>query len=835
MRMRLPPIVVGLALLGPAMHPAEADLLVSDASAPQILRVDTGTGDVVGRIDTPSAHYMSSEPNGDLLVGRNERVDQINPSTGDTIRSYLGADLSTSNDLTYGPDGDLYVAGGGGSNAVVQFDGATGAVVRRYGGLSHPPTGVAIGSDGDLYVSSATTNSVERIDATTGAVVDTISNVGLDQPRGLAFGPGGDVYVANSGGNSVTRLDPTTDSVVGTISGGLSRPSDVAVGPGGNLFVTSAFTHDVVRFNTATGDQIGTYSGGGLLAPYGVTFDANGNLLASGDGASSGAVVRFDTATGAVLSSVDSGLPPSASGVAVAPDGSVLVGSFQTSPTNEVYRLDGGTLQPSGGLSLVGVGASGGAVRGPGGDVYVASNGTNFQGVIRFNGDTGAIVDTISAQQPGDMVLGPGGTLFISSSGTDSVIRLDPSTGAVLQTYSGGGLVGPRGLALGAHGDLFAVGIGTSKVVRFDEATGDVLGTYTGDLPSPDDVALGPDGGLYVTDDIKREVVRFDVASGRIDGVIKAPGLQDSQGVQVAPDGSVLAVSGLTHQVLRLDPSSGKILSSISTGNRGIPGGMVVGSNGDLFVMLRDRPEILEFDPQTGAQVGQIDLPATTTAAADLRFGLDGDLYVATNDSDQGTLPDLVKAGRVLRIDPLSGSILDVFTSGYFSDAGPGSANGLAFGPDGTLYVTGNSQVFRLDTTTGQYIPIVSGLDEAKGVVVGPDGDLYVAEAGNGVVARIDPATGAVLNTFSDGLRTPAYLSFGPDGDLYVGDGSSSVFRFDPVTGALLGTISPPQFFSPFGLLFTSTAVPEPPSAVLAALAAALGLVLGRRRRRPDG
>ena len=129
-----------------------------------------------------------------------------------------------------------------------------------------------------------------------------------------------------------------------------------------------------------------------------------------------------------------------------------------------------------------------------------------------------------------------------------------------------------------------------------------------------------------------------------------------------------------------------------------------------------------------------------------------------------------------------------------------GEGDGLAFGPDGDLYVAGqdNNAVLRYDGKTGKsrgafVKPGAGGLDGIRGIAFHPDGDLLVAGRENNSILRFTAKTGIPKVDFvseSGGkLDHPIQLRYGPDGYLYVSSGKNSrIMRYDGKTGRLIGT-----------------------------------------------
>jgi sugar lactone lactonase YvrE len=173
-------------VLAGGLPQAEAALLVGNSRGNAILLFDEGTGGFLGNFTTPGSGGMRSP-----------------------------------DDLTFGPDGNLYVSVGGASglslldptyptdSAVLRF-GPTGdflGIAATGNGLTRP-YGNAFGPDGSLYVSSFRTNQILRFNGQTGEFLGVFASDnngglgspnGLNGPNGLLFGPDGSLYVTTEG------------------------------------------------------------------------------------------------------------------------------------------------------------------------------------------------------------------------------------------------------------------------------------------------------------------------------------------------------------------------------------------------------------------------------------------------------------------------------------------------------------------------------------------------------------------------------------------------------------------------------------------------------------
>jgi trimeric autotransporter adhesin len=275
---------------------------------------------------------------------------------GNGTAAYSGDGGPAASASIYGPAacaldsaGNLYLADVG-NNVIRKITASTGIITTvagngvgagtATGGFSgdgglatqaelKKPNGIAVDSDGNLFISDMDNQRVREVDAATG-IITTIAGNGtygysgnggaatsamMGNPQQLALDGSGNLYIAEQGESVVVKVDLST-GIITTVAGDgttgrdngtatptivgdgglatkakLAQPQGVALDAAGNIFIADSNNGRVRKVTASTGiittvvgSRIG-YSGDGgpsnrarMHNPEGLFFDASGNL-----------------------------------------------------------------------------------------------------------------------------------------------------------------------------------------------------------------------------------------------------------------------------------------------------------------------------------------------------------------------------------------------------------------------------------------------------------------------------------------------------------------------------------------------------------------------------
>ncbi|MCA9184992.1 MAG: hypothetical protein KDA99_05210, partial [Planctomycetales bacterium] len=212
----------GLSGAGGLAFGADGNLYVASANTNQVLRYDGSTGAFIDAFvpnTTPGLSFplgLAFGPNGDLYVASrgSAGILKFDGATGAHDTSFIVGSIGGTEDIAFGPDGNIYAADLYGG--VLKFDATTGTSLGTFvsigsGGLTSA-AGIEFGPDGSLYVADQDADVVRRYDGTTGAYIDDYATGTVDGPAYMAFTPDHRVTISHTNQNP-TAITPTTVAI----------------------------------------------------------------------------------------------------------------------------------------------------------------------------------------------------------------------------------------------------------------------------------------------------------------------------------------------------------------------------------------------------------------------------------------------------------------------------------------------------------------------------------------------------------------------------------------------------------------------------------------------
>lgn len=580
--------------------------------------------------------------------------------SGSTNGTFSAARFNSPQGLAFDVAGNLYVAGGnlirkisGDNVTTLAGSGVSGnADGTGSGAAFNFPTRLAVDGAGNVYVSDSNNHKIRKI--TAGGVVTTLAGSGtpgsadglgtaasFNNPRGIVVLADGTVFVADTNNYTIRRIgsDGTVTTVAGSAGQGtvtdasgtaarLMDPQDLLFDGAGALYVTES-SHVIRRIDLANGYAVTTIAG--LAFNAGFTDDT-------------GPAARFNSPRG---------LGWMGNGLGIVDSGSNTIRHL--SPQGAVTTLAG---QPPGFSDGSGTGARfnspEGLARDSAGNLYVADANNR---VIRKITPAGAVsvFSGIVSQSNGAMI---DGAASVARFGGPRSLAIDESRGT-LYVFDAGTIrkvaLADGSVSLLAGANNFGTGTadGNATTARFSNGLGSL--------------AVAPNGDLYVADQFNNTLRK------------------------VTPTGDTTTIAGVAGSSGTVDGSvaEGAASSPVRIAN---PQGLALDAGGNLYFgqsgvvrRIDSAGNVTTWigQPNFGGQVDGVPPYARLGNVVSLATGPDGNLYAGTTG---GAVARITPAGVVTTL------VGSNFAVGVFDGVGSGArldyAAGLAFAPDGTIFIS---------------------------------------------------------------------------------------------------------------------------------------------------
>lgn len=181
-------------------------------------------------------------------------LGNVTANPAPSILSHLALD---SSNVVWAVDTNM------GGSKLYKYSAVGASGVSYTGGGLYAPSSIAIDASGNVWTTSAGTNSFSKFIPTSASFVNS-GYSGVSQPKQIAFDGAGSAWIINA--STLYQVDSASGSVLhGYTGGGLSAANSVALDGSGNVWLTT--NTGVVEF-LGLGAPTVTPLAGNLIAPY---------------------------------------------------------------------------------------------------------------------------------------------------------------------------------------------------------------------------------------------------------------------------------------------------------------------------------------------------------------------------------------------------------------------------------------------------------------------------------------------------------------------------------------------------------------------------------------
>jgi streptogramin lyase len=629
--------------------------------------------------------------------------------------------------------GNLYIADTA-NNAVEEWIAGTQQFVTLTSSGLNAPSAVAVDSLGNVYIADSGNAAIKEWSPLTRQVT-TLPIAGLGRPAGLAIDSLGNLYIADAGNNVVQQWNPLTQQLVPLVASGLNSPSAIAVDIQGNVYIADAGNNAIKCWKAGTG-QVSVLASAGLLGPKGVAVDGQGNVYIADSG--NNALKQWSPVNQQVTGAPGSGLNGPA-GLAVDVTGNLYVADTYNNAIREfgmAYLLLSATMRNEG--SAAGTDSLGIQVLPPATPLTVTSD----QQWLTVTGVTGGTINfafTFNGQPASRTA-----DLFVLG---QQITIIQSAAGLSLMKTDGDGQSTPAGAPFG-----------TALQITVLDASG---------FPTPGVQVMfttlaGPNG-----------------ANATFSQQPSMPVLTDGNGNAVAPALTANATAGSFTVAAGVQgfnvPSVTFTLTNlgIGLGASSMTAGSAAGRGSVQLIAAAPWTAVsnaawLHVDPASAAG---------TAGSALVQFSYDANSNAA---AQTGTL---TIAGLTFSVNQAGTSYNPVALMTPLVTSGLNAPSAVAVDAVGNVFIadTNDNAIKEWSPLTKQLV-VVTGPINPGGVSVDSAGNVYFSDTGSNAVKKWNAST-QVTPLVSAGLNNPTGLAVDAQGNLSFADsGNNAIKQWNPIS-----------------------------------------------------